>query len=455
MKKSIYHLSFLLSMVALLASCSEDEPLSPPDGNFEFSISEDLRGGEEIGDISVEDPDGLSLTYILNENPASALFEVDESSGIIRVGNDVILAVDGDTVFDVSVAVSNGSSSNDGMISISIEVTNVPFSFNKYDDIQPIESRSVGLNGWEEYDFSLDDCRCFNGDSFKVAALDNNSSSNLIITLQGGGACWDGINFNCEDQYTSVLSDYLSVADFSLELANRIEGDWNHVMIPYCDKSLYSGDYSIDYNGADGENEYFWGFRNGSAGINLAADKFPNVERIILTGCSAGGYGTIFNSAFIRHQFPQAEILVINESGAGLLHPTSPNIWETVLGQWNLNETIDANCESCDAQVIHWYDDILSTDDNIRIAQFSSYEDFIIRIFLGGLSSTVFKNHLLAETENLHNKYPNKYKRFFIEGDSHCFGSLSARNYAVNEQSYWDWVIDFVNNDPGWVDILE
>ena len=137
------------------------------------------------------------------------------------------------------------------------------------------------------------------------------------------------------------------------------------------------------------------------------------------------------------------------------MHPSDPYIWETIVTQWNLNNAIDANCASCNGQLISWYDDLLKNDSKIKIAQYSSYEDGTIRMFLDDIPGFTFQNHLLATTNDLYNKYPEQYKRFLIAGESHCLFPMEARDYSIGGQSYWDWVLAFVNEDASWQDILE
>jgi len=438
-------------------SCGDDngdpQIFPPPSESFNFQIDEEYQGGDEVGDISVVDPQGLSLTYSLVESTSSALFEVATNTGLLSIKTSAEIDVDSDTVLVFQAMVSNGVSENDGILSITVSVAAMEeFSYGKYGAISPVSSNLVG-NGWEEFNFSLDDCQCLNGSPFKAAVNDNSDGGNLIITFQGGGACWQGIGGSCESNFTTVLPGYISIADFSLALADSLNEEWNHVMIPYCDKSVYMGENSVDYDN-DGDINHFWGFRNSSAGINLAVSKFPNANRILLTGCSAGGYGTIFNLGLVRYHYPDAEIYIINESGAGLFNPEDTETWGNIRSNWNLEDKVPTDCEPCEGQLTAWYDYMMESDEKIKIAQYSSYEDAVIQFFLD-MNGTDLNSHLMATTNALNTKYSDRYKRFFINGDSHCFSSLENRNYTVNGQSYWEWVQAFLTDDPSWVDQLE
>ena len=454
--------SFLLMIVSFLflLSCGDDEGDNsitppPPDASFNFDIDESFDGGDLIGDLSVTDPSGLSLTYDLIESASTTLFQVRETTGELRLDTLAILDFDEETEFLFEVKVSNGASETDGTITVRVtyKILDAPFSYGKYDYIQPSSSAMVG-DGWEEFNFSSEDCKCLNGGAFKAAVKDNSSGSNLVITLQGGGACWTGVPGNCEGSATTVSSNYISIANFSLALADSLGETWDHVMIPYCDKSVYTGDNSVDYDN-DGDVQHFWGFRNSSAGVNLAVENFPNANRILLTGCSAGGYGTIFMVGLVRYHYPNAEIYVINESGAGLFNPDDPVAWTNIRSNWGIVPAIPEGCAGCDQQFTDWYGHFMSTDEKLKVAQYHAYQDGVIRFFLGMVDTPVaFESHLLLSTNALNSQYPDRYKRFFITGDSHC-QSEAGRNYAIGGQTYWNWVQAFMNDDPAWVERLE
>lgn len=66
----------------------------------------------------------------------------------------------------------------------------IPFSLDKYSNIEPVRNEpNKVVEGWENYYFSRSDCRClFDGEYFIGVKDIMPGVENLMITLQGGGA---------------------------------------------------------------------------------------------------------------------------------------------------------------------------------------------------------------------------------------------------------------------------
>ena len=47
---------------------------------------------------------------------------------------------------------------------------------------------------------------------------------------------------------------------------------------------------------------------------------------------------------------------------------------------WSIN--VPDDCSPCDGQLISWYDAIMSSDDKIKVAQFSSKQDDVLQYFM-------------------------------------------------------------------------
>lgn len=154
----------------------------------------------------------------------------------------------------------------------------------------------------------------------------------------------------------------------------------------------------------------------------------------------------------VRHYYPEAKIYVINESGAGLLNPTDMKTWKSIKESWNLDQLIPKDCELCDGQLIYWYDAMLAKDSLLTIGLYSSYEDVVISENFLAMTPEDFKSHLLASSAYLHEKYPGQVKRFFIEGNTHC---VEDRFYEIEGITFWDWVLQLMNESDEWSDLLK
>lgn len=320
--------------------------------------------------------------------------------------------------------------------------------FEKFGNIEPTGTKENSVvEGWRNYYFSTEECMCVYGGEFFVALKEMPSQTrNLMISLQGGGACWPG-TIKCKP---NTSDEDVKTAKFISLLDERINEDWNKVFIPYCDGSIYMGDTEQDYNSDNTIDHWHNGLKISVATLKFVQKKFPDASKIFLTGCSAGGYGTIIQLRLIRYLYPEASIYVLNESGPGLFRPDT-DFWNMVDSSWDLNQLIPTNCSQCEGQLIYWYDDMLN-DPKVKIGLYSSYMDHVISSSFLKMEPEEYKSLLLKTTEDLKSKHPDQFKRFFINGTSHC---VEDRNYEVKGTKYWDWILAFISDNESWVDILE
>lgn len=324
------------------------------------------------------------------------------------------------------------------------------FSVDKYASIEPVRSEpSSELEGWIDYFFSRKDCRClFDGEYFVSVQEAFPDSKNLMISLQGGGASWPGLDESKEE----VNRDDIYVSEFTTELVLRLGQEWNQMVIPYCDGSVYMGDKAADYNEDGFVDHWHWGYRASSAGVALAVKNFPDLENIFITGCSAGGYGTIVVAQLINYHYPDARIFILNESGPGLFHHKNIKTWKTIRRAWNLDPMLSKYSENCDGELIYLYEDLLKNNSKLKIGLYSSYEDFVIAEEYLQMAPEDFRDLLLSASGALNKKYPDQFKRFFIKGDSHC---VEDRDYEIRGTTYWDWVHALLTENEQWIDKLE
>ena len=318
---------------------------------------------------------------------------------------------------------------------------------DKYSDITyKSKSTHPELDDVTNYFFDLRDCKCFEGSPFMVG-LKNKKTKNLIVNLQGGGACWSGF-FECKEDVT--IEEFESIED---DLKNTNEKAlWSTIFIPYCDGSNYLGDNVVDYDQDGKIDHWHWGIRHLSAGFNLVQSELDNLEKIFITGCSAGGYGTFSAMLMARLKFPNARIYVLNESGPGISDGNKNGIWDLVRENWGMEEWFPSQVDKSKCSLLPLYSWILEHDLLIKIAMFSSFQDAVLADEFLDISGRLFKKRLLKDTEIIHQQFPDRFKRFFIKGDSHC---VEDYLYEIGGMNYSDWVGFFVNDKAEWNDIIE
>jgi hypothetical protein len=320
---------------------------------------------------------------------------------------------------------------------------------DKYIGLKPSRQEAFAQSGWTIYHYDKADCQCILGDDYALLARPGKEADKTVIWLEGGGACWPGQN-----ECTKSLQLYPGMAEYGLasqDTQNPLR-DWNFIYVPYCDGSIHMGDKEADYDGDGQVDHHHQGLRTTSAAVTLMKDLFPQSKKILIAGCSAGGYGTLLAAPVTRLQFPAAQLYVVNESGPGLYNPARRDNMELILNIWNLDPYLPVDCPECREQLINLYPWLLARDPQLKVGMFSSYQDSVIGQAFLGMKSTAFRDLLVNTTDKIHAEFPDTFKRYFIKGAAHCVWDYF---YSVDGVSVRDWIEDLVTNSPEWQDVLE
>jgi hypothetical protein len=236
---------------------------------------------------------------------------------------------------------------------------------------------------------------CANGSQYKYFINFSETSDNVVIFFEGGGACWNyedcanGRPFNTEcikepegtecirDDYPAVYlhldeleglnaqTEPLGVVngDVPVELAYPMlssdpaispMADWNKVFVTYCTGDTYLGNVVRTYTDPEGVGPdvefHHMGHQNTLLVIEDLNRMFKNVPKMMVSGCSAGGVGSLSNYAFLRDGLPGAQsAYLISDSGpvipSKLLdgepsHSTA--LYEQIRSTWGVDATINA-----------------------------------------------------------------------------------------------------------------
>jgi len=333
----------------------------------------------------------------------------------------------------------------------------------------PAFSEDVG-DGWTKHTFDPDGGNgpiCIAGTTFSAFTRAGNPSK-LLIFEQGGGACWqDFYNCNVLAEAQEPPTARVGIWDFDSD-ANPF-ADYSIVYMPYCDGSVFSGDNDVfdpDFGVAIGVSQavvrFHRGFRNQSAGIDLAKAVFPNANRITLAGSSAGGVGVAGFAPFLtRMVFGNlVDLTVFNDAGPVTTNVAAEGDVAARAADWQFGQFYPASCTDCDdmgqsTAIIEWR---LDNDSTIREAFYETDGDFTNRFFLDLLGDQPgFRDLIVTEHGAINASHPLRYKRFIVAGDtshtalqSPLFYSQDANGTRLNE-----WTDDFLVPRPFWQDIVE
>jgi hypothetical protein len=224
------------------------------------------------------------------------------------------------------------------------------------------------VNGGNNYNWQrveLPGTVCGNGSQYKFWYYDSPSSNNMVVMFEGGGACWDydtcsgraGVlgasnpNGLPNDYIDSMMANYVSPivngADPGLPfrsidyIATR---GWDVVYMPYCTGDVHTGNSTRTYYDQTGANPPLtWrhnGYNNTVAAANFLHGRFPTVNKLLVTGFSAGGVGTATQYYVMRRTINPSQGFSLNDSGPLFPAPNSSyNSWQLhkqIETSWNL-----------------------------------------------------------------------------------------------------------------------
>jgi hypothetical protein len=298
------------------------------------------------------------------------------------------------------------------------------------------------------YDFDpADGPKCLRGASYQVSVLDQ-KSDNLMIYLQGGGACVSAI---CQATTEAAPRGVPTRGVLDTKDSENPVADWNIVYVPYCDGSVFGGDKDFTNPSDTMGTRYHHGQRNFSAALDLALKHFPMPNKVLLAGSSAGGWGTVYHRGLVRSQYPNAELSVFDDAGIGFA-VNNP----AVADEWGATTHRPPSCMECQTHphMSYFVRYMLAHDPGTWVGDFSSYGDSVIRLFTFSPDADSFKQQLLTETAISAQAYPDRYKRFFIQGESHTALQSQFHTAQINGVTVAQWLGKMVNRDPSWSDLL-
>ncbi|HEX7038179.1 MAG TPA: pectin acetylesterase-family hydrolase [Pseudomonadales bacterium] len=184
---------------------------------------------------------------------------------------------------------------------------------------------------------------CGNGSPYKFFVNRVPNTSNMLIYMEGGGACWDYASCSGQagvrgarnpdgipDDYMTLLNPGASLVSplvFRDHPWSRVKTqNWNLVYVPYCTGDIYSGDRVAVYPNPDGGAPLIWhhnGLRNVRAVLSWIRDNLQRPAQLLSSGCSAGGVGSLVNYAHLRGDMAPTRAYLLNDSGPVFDAPVS------------------------------------------------------------------------------------------------------------------------------------
>ncbi|MCA9505058.1 MAG: hypothetical protein KC616_18350 [Myxococcales bacterium] len=358
----------------------------------------------------------------------------------------------------------------------------------------PLQSGAIGIedvvDGGNDYAWQrveIPGTVCSDGSQYKFFVYDNPASDDLVLYFEGGGACWDypscsgqqGIlgaanpNGISDDYITGFAARYVSPivngADPGLPLRSKdiiATNGWDVVFMPYCTGDVHVGNNVQTYTDPTGQNPPITfrhaGFVNTQAALAYLAGRFPDIDRLLVSGFSAGGVATAAGYYEARTTLDPAQGFMLNDSGPLFPAPNgsfnSRPLHDTITEAWGLDSVFAALPASFDPNDYGSATDLVAIEfpnDQLAYTGYSSdfnFSRFSYERFYPGLTQSQILAKWRQDQANLidaMNDHPNWSFHIPWErqiNDSHCssiitfIGSHSCPNIRKKKwYEFWEF----------------
>ncbi|HEX7481194.1 MAG TPA: pectin acetylesterase-family hydrolase, partial [Polyangiales bacterium] len=313
---------------------------------------------------------------------------------------------------------------------------------------------------WTWVDFP--DAFCRDGSTAGIAVSLKPSSDKLMIFLQGGGACFDGLTCAANPANANGQKAELTAGIFSRGNAANPLRDWNYVFVPYCTGDVHAGTNPSGMVPGVFGTQKFVGYLNMQAYLQRIVPSFPNVHEVLLTGISAGGFGAAANAVLVQRAFPNIRVKLIDDSGPPLAAPYLPAClqqkWRDL---WGLEKSMladcGAGCPNHDAFVEDYAHAMIKIFDDRPSGLIESAQDGTISGFFGAgqnsctgvalltpIPGATFQQGVLEFRDSV-KSYPN-FATYYPPGTQHTWlADSSFYTGNVNGMTLVSWVTSIVH----------
>lgn len=310
--------------------------------------------------------------------------------------------------------------------------------------------------------------KCRDGSATGIGVRINPNSTKLVIYLEGGGACFNGLT--CQGNPKSYNSGNFGTGPkggiFDTTNAANSVKDWSFVYVPYCTGDVHGGNATnVDVPGALGpKGQQFVGYTNIGEYLKRVIPTFKDATEVLLTGVSAGGFGAFYNYDRVAQAFCPTPVALIDDSGPpmsdAVMVPCLQQRWRTLYG---FNSTLPKDCVDCalpngGGLANTWkllgekYSDrnlgLISSDKDNTIAQFYGFGKnncANIDAFASALSGAEYAAGL-NEVRETFLKPTAAWSTFFVNSTSHTYlGGGSYYSTTVMGTALTTWTAGIVD----------
>jgi cysteine-rich repeat protein len=306
----------------------------------------------------------------------------------------------------------------------------------------------------------VEGARCRDGSPAGFAINTSPGATGLVIYLEGGGACFNELTCGTVNPSNTPASMRFPGGNgiFSRSDERNPVADWHMVYVPYCTGDVFAGtaeDVMVPNVGV----QQFVGYENMGHFLDRIVPTFGDVDQVLLTGISAGGFGAAANAKRVQRDFQDVPVVLLDDSGPPMTNeyiaPCLQNWWREL---WGFEGSILADCGaecSPDDYVIDMTDHLVRHAPDRVGGLFSHRQDFVIRFFYGfgdqdcsrslPISPQVFEAGLDDFRGFIQDRADN-FGTFYIDGEDHtCISGSCFYAAEADGVPFTDWVADLLD----------
>jgi hypothetical protein len=302
----------------------------------------------------------------------------------------------------------------------------------------------------------LPETACANGAPTGLGVNLTTRSQDLVVYLEGGGACWDANTCFVLKAAAHVESGYGAAAWASdpvkgasawrrSDPANPLR-DASFAVIPYCTGDLYAGDRDTTYELLGQQRTLrHRGARNVEAYLRRLAATFPDARRVWVMGSSAGGYGVQLNLHRFVAAFPEAEVSALSDCGP--LVPAYDARLSDMQRAWDTQ--VAPGCDGCATDFPRLAAHLATAYPDVRQGLLAYEADGVISLYFGypaDGSYAAATGRLLASAYDPH----ENARYFMLPGNAHTMLGAFDTLAGPGGVSLRTWVSRWATGDAAW-----
>lgn len=300
--------------------------------------------------------------------------------------------------------------------------------------------------------------RCRDGSATGFGIRFQEGAENLVIYLEGGGACFNEAtcatnpsSFDSAD-FDAVVAQRGSAGLFDTTADNPV-GDWNAVYVPYCTGDVHGGSNPGALVPEVGVNQ-FVGHMNVERVLDVIEPVLGDPTKVLLTGASAGGFGTLVNFAQVADRFDASQPYLVDDSGPIFFADDvlSPQLAAGFNTLYNLDASFPEDAaplfEADGLQGVYDYYD--TRYPNATFGLSSYLQDRTIQDFFsfGQPDQEITDEEYAAGLVDIREMQPESWGTYYAEGVEHTFlGSPDRYFGSVDGTTYADWLGAILEGD--------